>query len=178
MSKRNFAKVFVVSLLAAPLLVLAHGSAGGRPEACAQGGMHKGGMPAGHGMMGSGHRQEGSMQGMGSLRGLDLTKEQQDQVFALMHGQMPTQRAKAQELHKAMGELRQLAAAERFDADKARVLSETVGKLQAEKALMRSEMQAKLRAVLTPEQRKKFDERMSSRQQGPQEWHQGGHRQS
>lgn len=173
MSKRNFAKVFVAGLLAAPLLVLAHGPAEGDSGACARGGMHKGGMHAGLGM-GGGHRQDGAMPGMGALRGLELTKEQQDQVFSLMHGQMPVQRAKAQELHQAMTQLRQLGAAEPFDAGKARALAETVGKLQGEKALLRSEMQAKLRAVLTPEQRTKLDERMSRQQQGPQERHHGG----
>lgn len=36
--------------------------------------------------------------------------------------------------------------------------------LQAERAKMRTEMQARLRAVLTPEQRQKLDERMSRHQ--------------
>lgn len=157
MSKRNIAKVIVAGLLAAPLLALAYGPMGDGPGACAQAGMRHG-HGASHGM------RQGGMAGMGPLRGLDLNKEQQDQVFALMHAQMPAQREKAQALMQALAELRQLSAAERFDADKARALSETVGKLQAERALMRSETDARLRALLTPEQRQKLDERMSRHQ--------------
>lgn len=40
-------------------------------------------------------------------------------------------------------------------------------KLQAERAQMHTEMQARLRAVLTPEQQKKLDERMSRHPHGP-----------
>lgn len=174
MDKSKFSKVLVAGLLAAPLFALAHGAGGG--EACAQGGMHQGGMHAGQGM-GGGHAG-GGMRGMGPLRGLDLTQEQKDQVFTLMHGQMPVQRAKAQELHQAMDELRRLSAAERFDADKARALADKVGKLQAEKTLLRADMDAKLRAVLTPEQRKQLDERMSRRSERPHEPRSGGHRHS
>lgn len=165
MSKKTVARIVIAGLLAAPLMALAQAPSGSGHGACAQqGGMQQGGMHVGR--------------GMGALRGLDLTQEQRDQVFALMHGQMPTQRAKAQELHKAMSELHQLSAAERFDADKARTLSETVGKLQAEKALMRSEMQARMRSVLTPEQRKKLDERKDRHSGHSDGQHPGGRRHS
>lgn len=162
MSKRNITQVLIAGLLAAPLVALATGPHEGGP-ACGQAGAHQGGRHGegqrmSHGMP-SGSRHGGGAQGMGMLRGLDLTQAQRDQLFALMHGQMPAQRAQAQELHKAMDELRQLGAGGGFDADKARALTDRIGKLHADRAMMHAETDAKLRALLTPEQRKQFDAR-------------------
>jgi hypothetical protein len=92
------------------------------------------------------------------LRGLTLTEAQEDKVFALMHAGIPGVRDQLKAGFKAMEELRALAASDNFDAEKARRLAETQAKAMAQVALMHAELDAKVRAILTPEQRKQFDD--------------------
>ena len=92
------------------------------------------------------------------LRGLALTEAQDDKLFSLMHAGMPRVREQLRVAFKAMEELRGLAASDKFDADKARVLAEIQAKAMAQVALMHAELDAKVRALLTPEQRKQLDD--------------------
>ncbi len=87
-----------------------------------------------------------------------LTAEQRGKLFALMHAQAPFQRAKGQEAAKALDDLQRLATPDRFDAEKARALADTYARSLAELVLMHVELGAKMRAILTPEQRKQLDD--------------------
>jgi periplasmic protein CpxP/Spy len=146
-----------------PLSAMAHGPAA-QPGTMAQG-PHGGSMmppPPGGPMMPPPHGMfPGGAPGLAPppmLHGVELTEPQQDKLFELMLAQAPAERARAKEAVKALNELRRLATLDRFDADRARSLAEAHGMALAQLALMRAELDAKLRALLTPEQRKRLDE--------------------
>jgi Spy/CpxP family protein refolding chaperone len=90
------------------------------------------------------------------LRGLELTDAQQDKLFALLHEQAPTERERLKASLNAMEELRRSVASEHFDVGKARVLAETYAQALGQMTLMHAELDAKVRALLTPEQRKQL----------------------
>ena len=92
------------------------------------------------------------------LRGVELTEAQEDRMFELLMAQAPVERAKVKKAFKAMDELRRLASSDRFDVDKARVLAETHASTLVQLALTRAELEANVRALLTPEQRKQLDD--------------------
>ncbi len=92
------------------------------------------------------------------LRGLALTEAQEDKLFSLMHAGMPRVREQLRAASKATEELHGLAASDKFDADKARALANTQASAMAQVVLMHAEFDAKVRALLTPEQRKRFDD--------------------
>lgn len=123
-----------------------------------------------HGMMG-GHRM-GMMGGehggpIGGdhlppfLRGLELTEAQRDKLFDLQHAIAPRQRELSKTVKSSREALHQLAHGDNFDAKQARQLADQHAKAVAELALLHAETGAKIRALLTPEQRKQADERRS-----------------
>jgi len=92
------------------------------------------------------------------LRNVELTEAQQDRLFELVVAQAPAERAQAKEAAKALEALHHLAAADHFDVVKAQELATTHGQAVAKLAQMHAERYAKVRALLTPEQRKQVDE--------------------
>jgi Spy/CpxP family protein refolding chaperone len=121
---------------------------------------------------GMGHRMDHEMDhemgmgmgfGRGFLRGLDLSDAQQDKVFELRHAQAPAERAKRKAAREAMQGLRTLAMSDAYDAKKAKELAQTHAQAMVELAVMRAEFAQKVRALLTPEQRKLADERLAQR---------------
>lgn len=142
--------------IALPLAVLAHGPMTDAPQNC---------LPIPH----PGHPMAFPPLGMfpegpppGAmppyLRGLELTEAQQDKLFSLMHEQAPDVREQMKTAFKATEELRRLAASDRFDVKQARVFAEAQAQALAQVALMHAELDAKVRALLTPEQRKELDD--------------------
>jgi len=95
------------------------------------------------------------------LRQVELSDAQQDKLFELTLAQASVERARNKEAFKAMDELRRLAATDSFDAEKARALADTYGQAQGQLALLHAEMDAKLHALLTPEQRRQIDDARS-----------------
>lgn len=96
------------------------------------------------------------------LRDLKLTEAQQDELFTLMHEQIPKVREQMKAAAKPVEELRRQTSTGQFDADKARVLAEAHGRAVAQMTLIHAELDAKLHALLTPEQRKQFDDARSN----------------
>lgn len=92
------------------------------------------------------------------LHHLELSDAQQDKVFNLLHDQAPKARDSFKAASKAMEELRRLSSSDHFDASKARSLAETHAQAMSQIVLMHAELDAKLRSILTPEQRKKLDD--------------------
>jgi Spy/CpxP family protein refolding chaperone len=140
-----------------PLAAMAHGMAGDVPENCPPM-PHVGATVAlpPHGLFPE-PPPPGVMPMPPWLRGIELTEAQQDKLFALMHEQAPMEREQIKIAFKAMEELRRLAS-DRFDAGKARVLADTHALAIAQLTLMHAEMDAKVRALLTPQQRKQLDD--------------------
>lgn len=89
--------------------------------------------------------------------GVDLSEAQQDGVFELVHAQIPVQRALEKKAAKALDELHRLSASEQFNAKQARALAETYAQTQAQLTFNQAELESKLRALLTPEQRQQLD---------------------
>lgn len=101
------------------------------------------------------------------LRGLDLSEAQRDRLFELRHAQEPRQHELMKQLRASREALQTLARSDNFDAGKARTLADNHAKAVSEMAMARAEFESKLRAMLTPEQRKTLDERQARRQQHP-----------
>ena len=146
------------TVVALPLAVMAHGPVWSEaPEACAPAAPLQGGPM----MLPPGMFPDASSSFMPLppfLHEIELTETQQDKLFELMLVQVPTVRVKIKEAFKAIDELCNLAASDHFDAVKARALAETHAKALAQLALMHAELDAKVRALLTPEQRKLVDD--------------------
>lgn len=160
MKPMNFRTLLLAGALALPFAAVADSMKDGPMGGGRLPMMHGGGMPP----MGMDH-MGGSMGMPPYLRHLDLTDSQQDKVFELMHAQAPAMRAKSRAVARTMEDLRLLAAADRFDPGKARTLADAHGRAVADMALMHAETEQKIRALLTPEQRKAMDDR-SVRQEG------------
>ena len=93
------------------------------------------------------------------LRGLDLSEQQQDKVFELLHKQAPTMHANAKALKAAHDELRTLAQAQTFNAAAAKQAADKVGQAEAAMVLLHVQTDVQLRALLTPAQREELNKR-------------------
>lgn len=91
------------------------------------------------------------------LHRLKLDEAQQDQVFALLHALAPRQRAVAKAAAAALKDLLKLSASGRYDAARAKQLADAHAQANAELVLLHVETDAKLRALLTAEQRASLD---------------------
>lgn len=126
---------------------------------------------AGHGPMGRemgggmrGGMRDGMRSGIGEhlppyLRGITLSEAQRDQLFELQHARMPQQRAQMKLLRQNRQALHGLSGADSFDAAKARSLADAGAKIVSDIAFSHAEFDAKVRALLTPEQRRESDAR-------------------
>ena len=110
------------------------------------------------------------------LRALNLTQDQQDKIFAITHEQAPIKYTQRKQHRESLEALRALAQADKFDEAKAQQLSDQLGKLEKEKVLSRLKTEAKISAVLTPEQRAKAREFKATEFKGPRGgWDKNGH---
>lgn len=89
------------------------------------------------------------------LKQLNLTEAQQDQVFKIMYDQIPAMREQHKASRNIAEELHKLSQSDRFDDTKAQQLTEQLAEMSKEKALNRTRTEAKIFALLTPEQRQK-----------------------
>ena len=103
---------------------------------------------------------------MMQLRALNLSEAQQDQVFKIFHEQAPAMREQMKQVRRARTELRQVAAAERFDEGRARQIADTQAKALATLAVMRAQSMHRVREILTPEQRQRMDQMRERRGRG------------
>ena len=157
------------AVIALPLGLMTHGTATAQsPEVCPPPAFSPGGpmvmpfSPSGPLALSPGalfrDAPPGAMPMPPYLRDIQLTEAQQDKIFALMHAQMPVEREKFKEASKAMDDLRRLTTSDYFSLDKARALADLHAQAMAQILLMHAELDAKVRALLTPEQRKQLDE--------------------
>lgn len=91
------------------------------------------------------------------LRGLDLTDLQQDKIFEFMHSQEPAMRAQHKAVHKALAEMKDLAASDHYSSPEVRPLADKLAKAIADTLVLQTATKARIRALLTPEQRKQAD---------------------
>lgn len=93
------------------------------------------------------------------LRDLNLSEDQADKVFAILHAAAPTLRDQAKAAHKAHEALHGLGRAESFDSAHASQLAEAQGKADAQLELTRLRVDHDIYRVLTPEQRTQIEDR-------------------
>jgi Spy/CpxP family protein refolding chaperone len=91
------------------------------------------------------------------LERLQLSDAQQDAVFDLFYSQMPKQRAAAKAVTTAREALRTAAKSDRHDSAATRRLADAYGQAVAEQAALRTELDAKVRALLSVGQRQRLD---------------------
>ena len=91
------------------------------------------------------------------LRGLDLSEEQQDRVFAILHAQAPKRRELHKAERKAFESLRELARAPQLDEARASASAQALGQAIADQELLRLQTGAQIKAALTPAQRAQLD---------------------
>lgn len=118
---------------------------------------------------GHGFKHGGQFGGTGTphhFKALNLTQDQQDKIFAIMHEQAPAKYAQRKQQRETMEALRTLAQADKLDEAKAQQLTDQFGQLEKEKALSRLKTEAKISALLTPEQRQKAREFKPSHHHG------------
>jgi periplasmic protein CpxP/Spy len=143
----------------ANFLIASSAALGLAPMALAQGAPMEMDGPMGGGMHGPMEGMRGMHHG-GMLRGLDLTEAQRDQIFKIHHDQVPAMREQMKQVRHAREDLMKLANADRFDDARARQAADTLAKAVSAMAVMRAQTANRVRAVLTPEQRQRVDERL------------------
>ncbi|HVL57831.1 MAG TPA: Spy/CpxP family protein refolding chaperone, partial [Burkholderiaceae bacterium] len=124
-------------------------------------GMHHGdGHGRMHGMRGM-HHGEGYGIGLGMrlLRGLDLSEEQRDRIFEILHAQAPQVRAKGKELRQARQELQRLALSTEFDEARVKAASDRTARAIADIAQLRTAAANQVYRLLTPEQQQTVQQR-------------------
>jgi Spy/CpxP family protein refolding chaperone len=129
----------VTNFLLASSLALGLGPLAASAQAMAGDGEHRG-----HSMM--------------RLHALGLTEAQRDQVFKIFHDQAPAVHEQMKQVRLTREELRGLAMADRFDEGRARQLADAQAKALAALAVMRAQTMARVREILTPEQRQRMDQ--------------------
>ena len=92
--------------------------------------------------------------GLHIAHGVDFDEAQDDKVFAILHAQEPQRREQARILRQSQDALRALAASGQYDEAKAVTLSKAAGAAMAALALMEARSDARILALMTPEQRR------------------------
>ncbi|HSB76204.1 MAG TPA: Spy/CpxP family protein refolding chaperone [Terriglobales bacterium] len=103
-------------------------------------------------------------------RALDLTDAQQQQMKALVEAERPALKGLMQQLASQRQQM--LAATQNGQFDQAQVqgIANQQGQTLASLIVARQELQSKTYALLTPEQRTKFDQMQQRRLQHMQKW--------
>jgi Spy/CpxP family protein refolding chaperone len=152
------ASILAISLPLAGTALAHDGHTAGKDNAkCERGHFHQG---KHHGFKHQGFKHHGFKQGHQDgvphyLHGLTLTQAQQDQLFALRHEQAPVLREQQKERRALYQALREASQAPAFDDAKVQQIATGLANLEREHVLMRARNQAKIMALLTPEQREK-----------------------
>jgi Spy/CpxP family protein refolding chaperone len=92
------------------------------------------------------------------LHGLNLSPEQRDKVFELLHAQAPTMRAKAKDIQTARETLRSQSLGNEFDASKAATSANALARAVADMALLQARADQQIYHLLTPEQQRQVQE--------------------
>lgn len=94
---------------------------------------------------------------------LNLTDAQQAQVKEIMEKQKPQREAKWKEVRESRKALHEAARGENYDAAKVRELAGKEAQVKAEMTVMRIETMRQVYALLTPEQKQKWDAKRERR---------------
>lgn len=107
------------------------------------------------------HKGEGKGKG-GPFAGLDLTEQQRQQMRDIMKESHQNRGAGVKEERQA---LHNLVASDSFDEAKAKTQIDAIGKAQSEHMLERAKAENKMYNLLTPEQKKQYNENYQKHEQ-------------
>jgi Spy/CpxP family protein refolding chaperone len=96
-----------------------------------------------------------------------LSEKQHDQIFAIKHAQEAFLYEQEKIIRNAHFDLHKLAASDQYDEEKAKAISEKMGKALSNMFLLRVQEMHQIYALLTPEQRKLI----GSSHAGNADWH-------
>lgn len=165
MNKKLIAVVSLVGMMAGGSVL-----AGGMMRDGGCGGMGD----SGYGMGNGGHSMHGGHgMAMHQLDRLDLTAEQEAKVQKIMDEQKQAGQDRMKAMRDTMDAMHKAMDGDNYDARKVRELADKQAKLQADMMVEHAETMHRIRAVLTPEQKKQLDamkakmkERMERRMEG------------
>ncbi len=103
-------------------------------------------------------------------RALNLTDAQQQQVKSLVDGQRPALKGLMQQMASQRAQMLAATQNGQFDAAKVQTLANQQGQALANLIVARQELQSRIYALLTPEQRTKFDQMQQRRLEHMQKW--------
>lgn len=89
---------------------------------------------------------------------LQLSEEQQDRIFDILHKQAPAQRNSEKLLYKSQAALQALGNSGSYNDAAAQSLAKSIGQASADLALLRARTDKQIFDVLTPEQRRQLSE--------------------
>jgi protein CpxP len=93
------------------------------------------------------------------LTGANLTEEQQDKVFSILHAAAPELREHMKAARKAHEALRDLGQSAAYDNNKAASLAQAEASAQSQLTLLRTRTDHEIFMLLTPEQRTRIADR-------------------
>lgn len=97
------------------------------------------------------------------LMGVNLTEEQQDKVFSILHAAAPEFREHMKAARKAHDALRDLGQSVTYDNGKAATLAQAAASAQSQVELLRTRVDHEIYMLLTPEQRARIAEKRRER---------------
>lgn len=117
---------------------------------------------SGHSHHGAGYGMHGDRaMGGAFLRGLDLTDEQRDRIFAIRHAAEPAMRDQMKVLRGARSEFSGLALSSEYDESKVKELADRNAQAMSTMAQLRVRTMNEIYRVLTPEQQATVKERQA-----------------
>jgi periplasmic protein CpxP/Spy len=152
--KRSIKTLLVAATLAGGITAgLAYAMPPGHGEGCAHG----------RGMSFGRHGVDSEMRIDRMSEALDLTHEQRDKVRAIVDKARPATRQLRDKLADNHHQLRALMQQDNPKDSEVRKLADAQGKLIADMIVQRTKVQSEIRAVLTPEQRERLQQRFGRR---------------
>src|SRR5450432_514732 len=94
---------------------------------------------------------------MPMLRGLSLTDAQRDNIFAILHAQVPALRENAKAARRAQDDLQRLVMSTNYDKATAKLLADTGARALGGLALLRADAEHQIYAMLTADQREEME---------------------
>jgi len=141
----------IISLIAAPLFALTATTSYAEPgEKCGQPGTHQSGWHHEPGRAGQ-HLEH-------KLSRLDLSLQQHDQIKQILDQQKPAREEKMHAIHDSMMALKKATQADAYDRNQVQEIANQQAKLQADLIVLRADTMHQVYAVLTPEQRQKWED--------------------
>lgn len=99
-----------------------------------------------------------SLSGPPPIHGVQFDDAQDDKVFAILHTLEPQRREQQRLLRQSQDGLHALVTSGQYDEAKAALLAKTAGNAMAALALLDARADARIRALMTPEQRREADQ--------------------